>query len=147
MTEYSAASQISPSFESVYKVRATMTDPAQGRNDTDVGVYKAIRQYFEQFEAELDSSQEISVRLTSFGNEVDFRPETIGFSAPGLITFIGSTDAGKKVQLVQHISQLSFMLNAAQKLNEQPLRISFTPYGVQSPMQSRCVQASLSGNR
>ena len=32
---------------------------------------------------------------------------------------------GARVQLVQHVSQLSVMLKAAPKLNKEPLRIGF----------------------
>jgi hypothetical protein len=125
MSEYSVAGPIFPNFDYVYKPQPEKTEPAHGRINSEGGVYKAIREYFEQFEAELDNSHEIAIRLASFGNEIDFRPEKIGFSMPSLITFIGVTDACERVQLVQHISQLSFLLRAVEKLNDQPTRIAF----------------------
>lgn len=122
MTEYNVAI---PAIPNEYKIQPVKTPAAQGRIHPEAGVYKAIREYFEQFEAELDSGQEIAIRLASFGNEVDFRLEKIGFTLPSLITFIGVTDVGEKIQLVQHVSQLSYMLRAVEKLNDQPTRIAF----------------------
>jgi len=122
MTEYNVAI---PAIPNEYKVQPVKTGAAQGRIHPEVGVYKAIREYFEQFEAELETGQEIAIRLASFGNEVDFRLEKIGFTLPSIITFIGVTDVGERIQLVQHVSQLSYMLRAVEKLNDQPTRIAF----------------------
>jgi hypothetical protein len=122
MTEYGAAIHAIPNE---YKFQTEKTGAAQGRINPEMGVYKAIREYFEQFEAELDTGQEIAIRLASFGTEVDFRLEKIGFTLPSLITFIGVTDVGERIQLVQHVSQLSYMLRAVEKLNDQPTRIAF----------------------
>ena len=125
MSEYSVAGPTIPNFDYLYKIEPEKGETAGGRIKSEKEVYKAIREYFDQFEAVLDNSHEIAISLASFGNEVDFRPEKIGFSMPSLVTFIGVTDAGERVQLVQHVSQLSFMLRAAEKLKEEPTRIAF----------------------
>jgi hypothetical protein len=51
----------------------------------------------------------------------------MGYFAPDLITFYGEDPNGSKTQLVQHVSQLSVMLVAAPKQDEQaePNRIGF----------------------
>jgi hypothetical protein len=125
MTEYSAAGPTVPSFDYMFKIQTEKTGAAHGRINSEEGVYKAIREYFEQFEAELDSRHEIAMCLASFGKDVDFRPEKVVFYMPSLITFIGVNDSGEKVQLVQHISQLSYLLRAVEKLNEVPTRIVY----------------------
>jgi len=122
MTEYNVAI---PAIPNEYKIQPVKTGAVRGRIHPETGVYKAIREYFEQFEAELETGQEIAIRLASFGNEVDFRLEKIGFTLPSIITFIGVTDVGERIQLVQHVSQLSYMLRAVEKLNDQPTRIAF----------------------
>jgi hypothetical protein len=125
MTEYNVACPTSPNFDYRYNIQHEKIVQNHGRINSEAGVYKTIREYFEQFEAELDHSQEIVIRLALPGNEVDFRPKKVGFALPSLITFIGVTDSGEMVQLVQHVSQLSFLLRAAQKLHDQPTRIVF----------------------
>ncbi len=80
-------------------------------------LYKEIN----EFGLSLDSESEVAVRLVSFGETVQFGIESIGFSDPSLIIFSGHTSDGSHVQLVQHISQISMLLLATQRLNpEQP---------------------------
>jgi len=123
MTEYNVAI---PAVPNDYNIQPERIVAAHGRvAPSEAGVYKALRDSFEQFEAELDTGHEIAIRLASFGKEVDFRPEKIGFTVPSLITFIGVTDFGERVQLVQHVSQLSYMLRAVKKLHDLPTRIAF----------------------
>lgn len=80
-------------------------------------LYKEIN----EFGSSLDSESEVAVRLVSFGETIQFGIESIGFSNPSLIIFSGHTSDGSHVQLVQHISQISMLLLATQRLNpEQP---------------------------
>lgn len=84
-----------------------------------------LKKYIEDFEASLDANHEVALRIASFGGVVQFHAETIGFAKPDLVTFIGVTDEGERVQLVQHYTQLSFLLKAAKKLQPQARRIGF----------------------
>jgi len=84
-----------------------------------------IRKYIEDFEAQLDADHEVALRIASFGGVIFFHAETIGFAKPDLVTFIGVTDEGERVQLVQHYTQLSFLLKAAKKLKPEARRIGF----------------------
>jgi len=123
MTEYNVAIPVVPTD---YKIQPEKIGAvSQSGISSEEGVYKSLRDGFRQFEAELDTDHEIAIRLVSLGKEVDFRPEKIGFTVPNLITFIGVTDFGERVQLVQHVSQLSYMLRAVKKLQDQPTRIAF----------------------
>lgn len=67
----------------------------------------------------------MGARLISFGQALTFHMMAIGYTAPSLVTFYGLTDSGDRVQLVQHVSQLSFLLMAVKKLKEKPTRIGF----------------------
>jgi hypothetical protein len=95
------------------------------RNNPVLDICDAIRDYVVKFESELDSNHEVGVRLASFGGVLLFHVEQIGFSKPNIITFYGTTPEGERVQLVQHSSQLSFLLKAVEKREEQPKRIGF----------------------
>ena len=90
-----------------------------------ISVFDALRKYTEEFESTLDSEHEIAVMLTSFGGIQLFHAQTISYSEPNLITFYGVTPEGEKVQLVQHVSQLNFMLKAVKKIEEKPFRVGF----------------------
>jgi hypothetical protein len=95
------------------------------RDNPVVLACEAMRSYITEFESGLDPDQEVGVRLVSFGNAVFFHAEEIGFYKPSVICFKGVTPEGDRVQLVQHVSQLSFLLKAVPKLAEQPRRIGF----------------------
>ncbi len=133
MTEYSVAVPPISGFDHMNRMQAEICEAAQASKSSAVGVFKAIRDYVEQFEAELGGCQEVAMRLASFGEEIDFRPKKIGYSVPDFITFVGVTDDGEKVHLVQHVSQLSFLLRAANKLGDRPTRIVFAPMARKNP--------------
>lgn len=90
-----------------------------------IDVCKAIKDYVEEFERELDDEHEIGIRLASFGGVIVFHAEQIGFSKPNVITFHGVTEEGERVQLIQHVSQLNFLLKAVKKREDKPTRIGF----------------------
>jgi hypothetical protein len=78
------------------------------------------------FDADLDAEHEVGVRLVSFGQTITFHVSSLGFHNPSLIFFIGETPEGDKVQLIQHVSQISFVLMAMPKPDpDQPKR----PFG------------------
>ncbi|GHO52378.1 DUF6173 family protein [Ktedonobacter robiniae] len=87
--------------------------------------YERLSKYINDFESSLDNDHEIGARLVSFGQAITFHIEDIGYYGPDIISFDGRNEAGEKVQLIQHISQLSVLLVAVQKQQEQPRRIGF----------------------
>ncbi|MGB8343583.1 MAG: DUF6173 family protein [Ktedonobacteraceae bacterium] len=87
--------------------------------------YERLGKYIKDFEAELDSDHEIGARFVSFGQTVIFHIESVGYYGPDIITFHGRNDAMEKVQLIQHVSQLSVLLVAMKKQQEKPRRIGF----------------------
>jgi hypothetical protein len=61
------------------------------------------------------------VRLVSFGQAVVFRLHDIGYSNPSLISFVGVTEDGDPVELIQHVSQISILLTRLPRQNpEEP---------------------------
>ena len=88
--------------------------------------YESLIEYIKDFEAVLDDDHEIGARLVSFGQVVTFHIVAISYDGPSIITFYGQTEAMEKVQLVQHVSQLSVLLIAVKKQQDKPRRIGFT---------------------
>ena len=127
MSEYKI-SFVDPLKEQVAKmnkIQAEIAEAAYLKNNPVIHVCQAIQKYVETFEAQLDEEHEVGVRLASFGGVVVFHAERIGFSAPNVITFYGITEEGEKLQLIQHVSQLNFLLRSVKKMEEKPRRIGF----------------------
>ena len=98
---------------------------AERKSNPVIQVAENLRKYIEDFERGLDAEHEVGLRIASFGGVVFFHAESIGFAKPDLVTFIGTTDEGERVQLVQHYSQLSFLLKAVKKQQPEARRIGF----------------------
>jgi Family of unknown function (DUF6173) len=81
--------------------------------------------WIHEFELGLDSDTEVGARLVSFGQSVTFHLESIGFQNPSLLRFDGVTEDGRRIQLIQHVSQISVLLTSVPKAGEQARRIGF----------------------
>lgn len=88
-------------------------------------MYERLKKYIKEFEAQLDEDHEVGAHLVSFGHELTFHIQDIGYHGPDMITFYGRNDKGEDVQLIQHTSQLSVLLVAMRKQQAQPRRIGF----------------------
>jgi len=88
--------------------------------------YESLIEYIKDFEAVLDDDHEIGARLVSFGQVITFHIEAVSYDSPSIITFYGSTETMEKVQLIQHVSQLSVLLITVKKQHDKPRRIGFT---------------------
>ena len=66
-------------------------------------------------------------QLAQFGSTITIAVQGMGYSNPSLLHFIGELDDGSKVELIQHVSQLNFLLVAQKKRNPgaPPRRIGF----------------------
>lgn len=125
MTNYGLPSGLSDSFHKMNEIQNQIAEAAHLRNNPVIEIREALKNYIETFERELDNDHEVGVRLASFGGVVVFHAQQIGFSKPNVITFFGITDEGEKVQLIQHVTQLNFLLKAVKKRDEKPNRIGF----------------------
>lgn len=88
--------------------------------------YKKIAEQIRDFEATLDDEHEVALRLASFGTSIVMTVTDIGYQNPDMLYFYGIVN-GKDAQLIQHISQLNFLLLAVEKQipNTPPRRIGF----------------------
>lgn len=88
-------------------------------------MYERLKKYIKEFEAQLDDDHEVGAHLVSFGHELTFHIQDMGYHGPDIITFYGKNEKGEDVQLIQHTSQLSVLLVAVRKQHEKPRRIGF----------------------
>lgn len=86
-------------------------------------LYKQISKEVQSFENTLDEEHEVGVRLVSFGQSIQFHVSTIEYKNPYIFIFKGFLDNGSPVELIQHVSQLSFLLVKVKRLKpEEPKR-------------------------
>ena len=106
--------------------QSRMLQDAQHRRDNPViAAFEALGDYVKEFEADLDDDHEIGARLVSFGHSVQIHVQHISYAEPFLITFEGVDGGGQRMRLIQHVSQLSFLLVAVRKLEDKPYRIGY----------------------
>jgi hypothetical protein len=88
--------------------------------------YDRLVMFIQNFEAKLDNTHEMAMGFAGGAAGV-LRIEGLGFVDPDILTFYGRDEDGLKTQLIQHVSQLSFILRAVPKERpeEPPRRIGF----------------------
>ncbi|WP_022704649.1 DUF6173 family protein [Pseudorhodobacter ferrugineus] len=85
--------------------------------------YERLILYLKNFEEQLDKNHEVAMGFTGSTAGV-LRIEGVGFFDPDILTFYGSDEAGTKMQLIQHVTQLNVVLRAISKATpaEEPAR-------------------------
>ncbi|WP_342078025.1 DUF6173 family protein [Yoonia sp. SS1-5] len=81
--------------------------------------YERIIMYIQNFEKQLDNDHEVGMGLAG-GNTGVIRIEGLGYYDPDIVTYYGTSEAGAKTQLIQHVSQLNVTLIASPKHIDQP---------------------------
>lgn len=76
--------------------------------------YEKIMEQIHNFEEDLDDEHEIALKLTSFGSAITMIVTDIGYQNPDLLYFYGLVN-GVDAQLIQHMSQLNFLLTAVER--------------------------------
>ncbi len=111
--------QDSPMPEGIANKPVAQKSPAQW-------AYERTVMYLKKFEESLDENQEIAMGFAGADAGV-LKIEGMGYFDPDIVTFYGSDANGSKMQLVQHVSQLSVVLRAAPKAvkTAAPNRIGF----------------------
>jgi predicted DNA-binding transcriptional regulator YafY len=72
--------------------------------------YEHLANWIIDFDSKLDNEHEVGVRLVNFGQTVVFSLEDMRYCDPSLISFIGHTEEGQPVELIQHINQINILL-------------------------------------
>lgn len=81
--------------------------------------YEKIKEQIEEFQAGLSDDVDVCVALASFGTSMIMQVTDIGYQNPDMLYFYGYIN-GNETQLIQHTSQLNFVLMAVKK--EEPTR-------------------------
>ncbi|WP_309087341.1 DUF6173 family protein [Domibacillus sp.] len=94
-----------------------------GQKNLASEVYKHLKKRAEDFDNKLDGTQGVGVKLIPSGQSVTFQVTALGYCDPSLIIFGGVTESGLEVQLIQHVSQLNFLLMAMPRPNPKEPKI------------------------
>ena len=81
--------------------------------------YEKIKEQIDEFQADLLDDVDVCVALASFGTSMIMQVTDIGYQNPDMLYFYGYIN-GNQTQLIQHVSQLIFVLMAMKK--EDPKR-------------------------
>ena len=90
--------------------------------------FDILKKYIEDFENSLDSEHEVGIMLTNFGQSVTMQVTQITYEKSVLMVFKGYVN-GKFSTLIQHVSQLNFLLTSIEKEPDKPKR----PIGFHAP--------------
>lgn len=80
-----------------------------------------IEQEIRDYQAHLDPEHDVALLLTNLGQSVEMEVESITAETPVLLVFRGKVK-GQPAVLMQHVSQLSFLIEAVPKPVNQPHR-------------------------
>ncbi len=83
--------------------------------------FEILQKYIAKFEQSLDSEHEVGVMLTNFGQSITMQVVEIGYENSVLMIFKGFVN-GSLCTLIQHVSQLNFLLVATKKEPDRPKR-------------------------
>lgn len=88
-------------------------------------MYERLVKSIIEFEKNLDQESEIGARLVNFNSNEVISIDDVGYWGPDLVKFYGTNADGRKVELMQHMTQVNVLLVGLRKQNEQPKRIGF----------------------
>lgn len=98
---------------------------------TAKSIFRQLVQQIKLFETALNEEFEVGIKLVSFGQSVQFSVVKLGYLDPNLIWFEGVLPDGTNVELLQHISQISFLMMALPRPHPEKPK---TPIGFQCPI-------------
>ncbi len=83
--------------------------------------FEIIKSYVQEFQAGLDAEHDVGLLLTNFGQSVLMEVTSISYEFPVLMVFRGYVNAQPST-LIQHVSQLNFLLTSVPKAPDLPKR-------------------------
>lgn len=89
-------------------------------------VFHHVMGRVKQFQNDLPEDHELGLHLADFGGGRALHVRGMGFKNPNIIEFYGMLAGNQQVAVIQHISQLNFLLIAVPPPKDQtPYRIGF----------------------
>lgn len=92
-------------------VNAAMIQEGSTAKQVAINLYEEIVKYQES----LPDTEDVIMMLVQFGQTYTIRVTNIGYSGYTLVCFHGEDIDGKPLELIQHISQLNFLLQVQPK--------------------------------
>ena len=83
--------------------------------------FEVLEKYIRDFEETLDSEHEVGLILTNFGQSITMQVVQVSYEKSVLMVFKGYVN-GKMSTLIQHVSQLNFLLTSIDKEPDKPKR-------------------------
>ncbi len=84
-------------------------------------MFQVLKRYIQEFEDSLDAEHEVGMMMTNLGQSVLMTVSQVTYEAPTLMVFRGRVN-GFEATLIQHISQLNFLLMSVDKEPYLPKR-------------------------
>ncbi|WP_378954106.1 DUF6173 family protein [Pelosinus sp. sgz500959] len=82
---------------------------------TAKNIFNELIQRIQKFEFELNEEHEVGMQLVSFGESTQFSVLRLGYTDPSIIWFEGVLPDGSHVELIQHVTQISFLMVALKR--------------------------------
>lgn len=116
-----------PVSQLITSISPSVTGMAANSEDDQASDFlKRLLRIMSDFEDQLDQEHDVGVRLVSFGPAAVIHVSALNYFNPNLVRFYGTLEDGSPVELVQHVSQVSFLLVAVRRQNpEQPKQKKF----------------------
>lgn len=83
--------------------------------------FEILQEYIEEFQSTLDDEHEVGLLLTNFGQATLMQVCEISYEESVLLIFKGYVN-GKYSTLIQHVSQLNFLITSVRKEPDRPKR-------------------------
>lgn len=83
--------------------------------------FEILKRYIQAFEASLDQDHEVGIMLTNFGQSITMNVTEIGYEESVILIFKGYVN-GNFATLIQHVSQLNFLLTSVPREPDVPKR-------------------------
>lgn len=83
--------------------------------------FELLQKYIEEYQRTLDDEHEVGLLLTNFGQSILMQVCEISYEESVLLIFKGYVN-GKYSTLIQHVSQLNFLITSVEKEPDKPKR-------------------------
>lgn len=71
------------------------------------------------YQANLAETEDVAMMIVKFNESITILVDSIGYIGYNLVRFGGKDNSGKPLELIQHISQLNFLLTVVSKLEPE----------------------------
>lgn len=78
-------------------------------------VAENLHQEILNYQSNLSDEEDVAISIVQFNQTTTILVDSIGYIGYNLVRFGGKDNSGKPLELIQHISQLNFLLTVVQK--------------------------------